>query len=100
MEGNSLIILLTPILLPLVTSLGMDAIQFGMVFMMAVAVGGVSPPLAVSLYVSARTVGIRIEETFPEVLHVLAVLVFTTILCIFWPAFSLYLPSLFGRAAL
>ena len=99
MEGNSLIILLTPILLPLVTSLGMDAIQFGMVFMMAIAVGGVSPPLAVSLYVSARTVGIRIEETFPEVLHVLAILVFTTILCIFWPAFSLYLPSLFGRAA-
>jgi C4-dicarboxylate transporter DctM subunit len=98
MEGNSLIILLTPILLPLVTSLGMDAIQFGMVFMMSIAVGGVSPPLAVSLYVSARTVGIRIEETFPEILHVLAILVFTTLLCIFWPAFSLYLPSLFGKA--
>jgi C4-dicarboxylate transporter DctM subunit len=99
MEGNSLIILLTPILLPLVTSLGMDAIQFGMVFMMAIALGGVSPPLAVSLYVSARTVGIRIEETFPEVLHVLSILLITTILCIFWPGFSLYLPSLFGRAA-
>ncbi|MDR3221499.1 MAG: TRAP transporter large permease [Candidatus Accumulibacter sp.] len=98
MEGNSLIILLTPILLPLVTSLGMNAIQFGMVFMMAIAVGGVSPPLAVSLYISARTVGIRIEETFPEILHVLAILVCTTILCIFWPGFSLYLPSLFGRA--
>ncbi|MDQ2084448.1 TRAP transporter large permease [Xanthobacteraceae bacterium Astr-EGSB] len=99
MEGNSLIILLTPILLPLVSSLGMDAIQFGMVFMMAIAVGGVSPPLAVSLYVSARTVGIRVEQTFPEVLHVLAILVFTTFLCIFWPAFSLYLPSLFGKAS-
>jgi C4-dicarboxylate transporter DctM subunit len=99
MEGNSLIILLTPILLPLVTSLGMDAIQFGMVFMMAIAVGGVSPPLAVSLYVSARTVGIRIEETFPEVLHALAILVFIMILCIFFPGFSLYIPSLFGKAA-
>ena len=99
MEGNSLIILLTPILLPLVSSLGMDAIQFGMVFMMAIAVGGVSPPLAVSLYVSARTVGIRVEQTFPEVLHVLAILTVTTFLCIFWPAFSLYLPSLFGKAS-
>jgi C4-dicarboxylate transporter DctM subunit len=98
MEGNSLIILLTPILLPLVTSLGLDAIQFGMIFMMAIAVGGVSPPLAVSLYVSARTVGIRIEETFPEVLHTLAILTFTTFLCIFWPGFSLYIPSLFGKA--
>ncbi|MCC8193925.1 MAG: TRAP transporter large permease [Deltaproteobacteria bacterium] len=100
MEGNSLIILLTPILLPLVTSLGMDAIQFGIVFMMAIAIGGVSPPLAVSLYVSARIVGIRIEETFPEVLHVLAILAFITILCVFFPSFSLYLPSLFGRATL
>ncbi|MDR0440035.1 MAG: TRAP transporter large permease [Candidatus Accumulibacter sp.] len=98
MEGNSLIILLTPILLPLVTSLGMNAIQFGMVFMMAIAVGGVSPPLAVSLYVSARTVGIRIEETFPEVLHALGILALTTVLCIFWPRFSLYIPSLFGKA--
>jgi C4-dicarboxylate transporter DctM subunit len=98
MEGNSLIILLTPILLPLVTSLGMDAIQFGMVFMMTIAVGGVSPPLAVSLYVSARIVGIKIEETFPEILHVLAILVFTTFLCVFFQGFSLYLPSLFGRA--
>jgi C4-dicarboxylate transporter DctM subunit len=100
MEGNSLIILLTPILLPLVTSLGMDAIQFGIVFMMAIAVGGVSPPLAVSLYVSARTVGIRIEETFPEVLHALGILVLITILCIFVPAFSLYIPSLFGKVTL
>ncbi len=100
MESNSLIILLTPILLPLVTSLGMDAIQFGLVFMMSMAIGGVSPPLAIALYVSARIAGIRIEETFPEVLHVLAILTFVTFLCIFVPHITLFIPSLFGKAVL
>ena len=100
MEGNSLIILLTPILLPLVTSLGMDPIQFGIVFMLSMAIGGITPPLAVALFVSARIVGLQIEQTFPEILHAVGILVFVTLLCMYIPHVSLFIPSLFGKAVL
>ena len=96
MDGNSLIILLTPILLPLMTSLGLDPVHFGIILMMAMAVGGITPPLALSLFVSARIAGIKIEETFPDILYVVGILVLMTFLVIFVPSMALWLPRLAG----
>ena len=94
MEGVSLIILLTPILMPMVVSLGMDPVQFGVILILAMAVGGVTPPLALNLYVAARVVGIGVEDTFPEVLYVVGILVAVLSLTVLFPELSLYLPSL------
>jgi len=96
MDGNSLIILLTPILLPLMTSLGLDPVHFGIIMMMSMAVGGITPPLALSLFVSARIAGIKIEQTFPEILYVAGILVFVTVLIIFVPNIAMWLPRTFG----
>lgn len=95
MEGTSIIILLTPIFLPIVKSLGMDPIHFGIVMMLAMAIGGITPPLAVSLFVSIRIVGIKIDETFPEILYVLGILIFVLFLVVFIPEISMLLPRLF-----
>ena len=94
MEAVSIIILVTPILLPLVVSLGMDPLQFGVLLIMAMALGAVTPPLAIALFVAIRLVGINVDETFPEVLHVCGILCFVLFLVALWPQFSLYLPSL------
>lgn len=97
MEGTSIIILLTPIVLPMVMQMGMDSVHFGIVLMLAIAVGGTTPPLAASLFVSTRIVGITVEETFPDILHVIAILVATLILVTFIPELSLFLPGLLGK---
>jgi C4-dicarboxylate transporter DctM subunit len=96
MDGNSLIILLTPILLPLMTNLGLDPVHFGIIMMMSMAVGGITPPLALSLFVSVRIVGIKVEETFPEILYVVAILVFVTLLIVFIPDIAMWLPRTLG----
>ena len=96
MDGNSLIILLTPILLPLMSNLGLDPVHFGIILLMAMAVGGITPPLALSLFVSARIAGIRIEETFPDILYVVGILVLMTFLVIIVPDMALWLPRLAG----
>jgi C4-dicarboxylate transporter DctM subunit len=98
MEGITIIILLTPILLPIVTSLGMDPVQFGIVFMLAVCLGGVTPPLAVGLFISCRLVSIRMEESFPDILYIIGILALCMLLTMFVPHLSLLLPNLFSAS--
>ncbi|SBV97398.1 conserved membrane hypothetical protein [uncultured delta proteobacterium] len=93
MESVSIIILVTPILLPLVVSFGMDPVHFGVALMLAVAIGGVTPPLAVGLFVATRIIGCRVEDSFPEILHVIAILIVNLALCFFVPKIVLFLPQ-------
>lgn len=97
MEGITIIILLTPILLPIVTGFGMDPVHFGIIFMMAICIGGVTPPMAVGLFVSCRLVDIQIEDTFPDVLYIVAIMVAVILLTLFFPQLSLFLPGLFAQ---
>ncbi|MDK2905407.1 MAG: C4-dicarboxylate transporter, DctM subunit [Eubacteriaceae bacterium] len=93
METNSTIILLTPILLPLVTSLGMDLIHFGISMILNLAIGGATPPLAVCLFTSTRILKIRVEDTFPDILYVCGTMVLALLLVVLIPQLSLFLPS-------
>ncbi len=94
METNSTIILLTPILLPIVTSLGMSPIHFGIVLILNLAIGGATPPLAVCLFTSTRILKIRIEDTFPDILFVVGIMIISLLFVLFIPSLSLYLPNI------
>lgn len=93
METNSTIILMTPILLPLVVNLGMDPVHFGIAMILNLAVGGATPPLAVCLFTSTRILGIRIEDTFPDILYVVATLTLTLVIVVLFPQLSMWLPN-------
>ncbi len=97
MEGTSIIILVTPILLPVVASFGMDGVHFGIFLMLAIAIGGTTPPLAVNLFVSTRIVGIKVEDTFPDILFVIGIMTAVLLLTLYIPELSLYLPGLLGK---
>ena len=92
METNSVIILLTPMLLPVVTSLGIDPIQFGIIMILNLAIGGTTPPLAVCLFTTTRILNIKIEDTFPDVLYVVGAMTVVLILVTLIPEMSLFLP--------
>ncbi|MBR6352370.1 MAG: TRAP transporter large permease, partial [Firmicutes bacterium] len=94
MESFTIIILTTPIFLPIVTQLGVDPIAYGLVLMFCICIGGVTPPLAVCLFTSSKIVKIRIEDSIPDVFMVLGILLFVTILLMIFPQLSLFLPSL------
>lgn len=96
MESFSIIILTTPIFLPIVTAIGVNPIAYGLVLMFCICIGGVTPPLAVCLFTSCRIIKIRIEETIPDVFLVLGVLLLVTILLMAFPQISLFLPNLLG----
>lgn len=97
METNSTIVLLTPILLPVITKLGIDPIYFGVTMILNLAIGGVTPPLSVCLFTSSRIVGIKIEDTFPDVIYVVGTMVLALFVCVLFPKTVLLLPQILGK---
>lgn len=97
METIATIIIMTPILFPIAVAAGIDPVHFGIIMMVNLAIGGVTPPLAVGLFTSAKIAKISIEETFPDVLYVVGVMILSYIVIVLVPPLSLWLPSLFNN---
>ena len=98
MEGSVLIIMLTPIFLPLVTKYGIDPVHFGLVFIMAATIGNYTPPVGAAMFVVCQIlrcpIGVYTRESTPFLIAVSAV----TLLLIFVPEVVLLVPNLlFGR---
>jgi tripartite ATP-independent transporter DctM subunit len=94
MDMAALILICTPIFLPLATQFGMDPIQFGMVLMMNLGLGLCTPPVGSCLFVGCAIGGVKIEKAvmtiWPFYLAILTALMLTT----YVPAISLTLPNL------
>ncbi|MES0826972.1 TRAP transporter large permease [Ruegeria sp. SCP11] len=95
MDMAALILICTPIFLPVVREFGMDPVQFGMLLMMNLGLGLTTPPVGSCLFVGCAVAKVRIESViktiWPFYLAIFAALMLTT----YVPAISLTLPSLF-----
>ena len=94
MDVAPLILIMTPILLPVVEALGMDPVQFGIVVMMNLAIGSLTPPVGTTLFASCAVGGIAVEKVTKSLLPYYAVMVVALILVTYVPAFSMTLPNL------
>ena len=97
-EGGPLIIMLTPIFLPLVTKVGIDPVHFGLIFVIAATIGNFTPPVGAALFAVCQILkcpmGQYTRESMPFLIAVSAV----TLLLIFVPEIVLWLPDLiFGK---
>jgi tripartite ATP-independent transporter DctM subunit len=97
MDMAALILICTPIFLPVAIAIGMDPLQFGMVLMMNLGLGLCTPPVGACLFVGCAVGGIPIERAvktiWPFYAAILAALIMTT----FIPAISLTLPNLISN---
>ncbi len=94
MDMGALILVVTPIFLPVVVNLGMDPVQFGMIMMMNLGLGLCTPPVGACLFVGCAVGEVPIERVlksiWPFYLAILVALTLTT----FVPAISMTLPGL------
>ena len=96
METLSTIIIVTPILLPVVTQLGIDPIHFGIIFVVTNEVAFLTPPLGANLFVGSQLAKVSIERLSLHVLpHIFAILV-CIVLIAYFEELSLWLPHLLG----
>ena len=94
METISSIIIMTPILLPVATALGVDPIAFGVILTVNLAIGFCTPPLGVNLFVASGISGVSIERLSKAILPFFAGMLVLLMLITYVPAISLALPYL------
>lgn len=94
MDMAPLILIMTPILLPVVTSVGMDPIQFGVVMMLNLGIGLITPPVGSTLFVGCSIGGAKIEDIAKSLAPFYAVMFIMLILLTFVPQITLFVPNL------
>ena len=96
LDAISIYYVLLPFLLPLVRHFGWDPVWFGVMMTVNLAVGQVTPPVAVNLYVGAKISDLTMEDITPPVLPLLAACVLALAVIVAFPGITTYLPRLFG----
>ena len=91
MDALANILILTPLLQPLVMSAGIDMIHFGIVMIVAVSIGFLTPPVGVNLFVACGISGISIERLSIAVLPFVGVMIIGLLILAFVPQLSLFL---------
>jgi C4-dicarboxylate transporter, DctM subunit len=91
METLAAIIILAPVLAPAAIAFGIDPIHFGVIVVVNLAVGMVTPPVGVNLFVACSISKLRMEQLMPPLLPFLATLVLCLLIITYVPALSLAL---------
>lgn len=94
METLAIIMLVTPVLLPVMTALGVDPIHFGVVLVCCCAIGFSTPPLGENLFVSSGISGVSLERLSVKALPFCAINILCIIIMILFPQIILWLPNM------
>jgi tripartite ATP-independent transporter DctM subunit len=89
-----LILIMTPILLPVVTQLGVDPVHFGMIMMVNLGMGLITPPVGGVLFVGAAVAKLPIEQVVKALYPFFVALLLVLFMVTYVPALSLWLPNL------
>ena len=91
MDTTPAILILTPILLPIAQGIGMDPIQFGVIMVVNLAIGFVTPPIGVNLFVASALTDVPVMEIARKAIPMIGLFLIALLLFTFVPAFSLVL---------
>jgi len=96
MEGGSIMIILTPLLLPLLDFNGIDIIYFGVLFQLAIMLGLITPPVGILLFVISGSGNVKVSEILRYIWPFYIIILITIIICAIFPETSLWLIEKFG----
>lgn len=96
MDMAPALLIFTPIFLPVINSIGMDPVQFGVMMVMNLAIGTITPPVGSVLFVGCSVANLKVEKVVPRLIPYFVAIVIGLLLVTFIPALSLGLPGLFG----
>ena len=97
METLAAITILTPVLLPVAVQIGIDPVHFGIIMILNLMIGLLTPPVGMVLYVLSKVAAVPFERCVMATLPFLIPLVATLLLLTFIPAFSMWLPTMIYR---
>ena len=94
LDNVAAITMLTPVLVPLITSFGIDPTFFGLIMIINLAIGQITPPIGMNLFVASNISGVKLDRIVANVLPYLAVLIVDLFLFTYVPEIVTFLPGL------
>ncbi len=94
MEPSSVILILAPILFPIAMDLGIDPVHLGIIMVVNLEIGMVTPPVGLNLFVTASVAGMPIERVIVAALPWLLILLTVLVIVTYVPILSLFLPTM------
>jgi C4-dicarboxylate transporter DctM subunit len=94
MEPSSVVMITVPLLLPIATALGIDPIHFGVVMVVNMELGMITPPVGLNLFVASGITGLSLKDIVISVIPWSLVILVGLIIITYVPIISLWLPSL------
>lgn len=96
MDMAPLILILTPVLLPVAKAIGIDPVHFGIIMMVNLGIGLVTPPVGAVLFVGSAVAKLRIEQVVRAMGPFFVILLLVLMLVTYVPEISMWLPRLVG----
>ncbi len=96
MDPTPAVLIFTPIFLPIVQSFGMTTVHFGLMMVMNLCVGTITPPVGAILFAGCKIGNVKIEQVIRMLLPFFAVVIVALLLVTFIPALSMALPTSLG----
>lgn len=94
MDATTAILITTPILLPIATGIGVEPIHFGIIMLVNLAIGVITPPMALNLFVGSRVSGVPIAKMVKPLIPFLIMSAVLLIIVLAVPQLSLWLPNI------
>ena len=96
LEGTTIILVILPVLLPTATAIGVDPVHFGVMAVVNIMLGLVTPPYGLLLFLMTKVADVPLRDLVREVMPFLYVMIAALMLIAFVPDIVLWLPRLFG----
>jgi tripartite ATP-independent transporter DctM subunit len=94
LDAMAMLIVLTPILVPVMVSLGIDPVHFGVIFVLNLTIGLLTPPYGVVMFISSAVAKVTIKEFVVEAWPMILVLVGVLFMAVYMPSLVLFVPNL------
>lgn len=96
LEPTSALVISVPILLPIAVQFGVDPVHFGVIVVLNLMIGLLTPPIGAVLFVLSSVTGISVERVFRGSIMFLPPLLIVLLIVTFWSPLTTYLPNVFG----
>ena len=96
MDMTPAVLIFTPIFLPVAVELGMSPLHFGIMLILNLSIGLVSPPVGSVLFVACAIAKVRLEQLLKPLIPMYGAMIVVLLLVTYIPAISTWLPSVFG----
>lgn len=93
LEGNAILIVLSPLLAPVAAQFGIDPVHFGIIFILNASIGTITPPLGTVMFTTCSITGVKVPDFIRAIVPYWLLLVGLLLVVTFVPAVSMTLPN-------